>query len=348
MTATLGVFPVSSSTLTVAGCGWAINQKFNKVPQNTMPSALAQFGSDIHNVLDAINKQRIPVDDNMMDILIAKYVTSDFEKIRQHSVSYLDYFPIKDVLASELKLGLDKDLKPCDFNDAIYRGIIDVILNEDDGITICDHKSGFAVFPSDTPQNRFYAWLVNRHFPNKYNSIGMAIHFVRAKEIRYSTRRIFNFANLERSIVASAARAWNTPIDAPPSPGKQCTFCNWANTCPAVSDGRIMITTQEQAIKTAEECIVLDRRLGEARTKLKLWAEINGNVLIDDGKFSYGFQKAASYSADVDEVLKKLEEFPSLRANISVSKPKNLLEHPANLNITKHTKTSFKGLEVKK
>ena len=347
-----GKFPVSPSTLIVAGCPEALRKKKEGVPPDTGGSDLAQFGRDAHAIFDAINKYRAPMNDSVLDEIITEFATADFEYLRRMALKYISVFPMRFIQASELKLALDINLKPCGFHDdeARFRGIIDILTGEHGHrrITVIDHKTGFAVYNPDTEQNRFYAWLVYRNFPDRYDSIGMGINFMRYGQLRYSNRDITNFDNLERSIVAQAEKVWRTPKDAPACAGKQCQFCNWPISCSLVQSGEISrITTPEMATIMAGETLVLERRLKEMKTKLRVWANIHGTVPVGD-TWEYSFKSKPEISFDMDDLRDKVAEYPSLLDSLKVNKRRtdDLLEHPANIKFLETVNTRFQGRKV--
>jgi len=82
--------------------------------------------------------------------------------------------PILDVLKDipgeklcEYKMGLTKDLEPCDFfsEDVWFRGVADLLVINNDLAHIVDYKTGKSAKYADTKQLELMALAVFKHFP---------------------------------------------------------------------------------------------------------------------------------------------------------------------------------------
>jgi hypothetical protein len=334
------IFPVSASSLNYVTCPRAINMKRQGIPAE-VPSDddLLLFGVDIHAIFDAINRHRGPLrlDDSQLDAIIANNI-SDPESInalRYTAIRYIETFPISQIVFSEVNLAVDKNGYPCDYDapEAMIRGRIDVVLDSADGShrIILDHKSGWAVYDANTFQNRLYAYLWKKNFPET-QELGLAIHFSRKNVIKYSDRMVTNFVAVEKEVMIAAKKAWDTPESSDPCPGKACQYCNWCMSCPAVKDGIVMLVDPAQATQFAKEVVVLERRMSTIKKQLKAYIERFGNIDIDDAMY-YGVELGDKYTVKVQEVLDKLSQFPSLIEYISIVDVAGLVDHPANLDI---------------
>ncbi len=360
MTAVIGKFPVSATMLERVGCPRATVLKAQKAPREILADAdNMQIGIDMHAIIDWINQHRFEdLSEGQIDEALRDLGTGHFEELRRMALNYYNsrYFPIRDIVQSEISLALDENYNPIDYDDprAMIRGRIDCIIKTArDGYVIVDHKTSYAPYSADTFQNRFYAWLMHKCYEDHpdWQSIQTALSFPRLKILRYAERRVNEWGNLERSIRAMIEKAWNTPIDGPPFPGKWCQYCDWCMTCPAVNvEGQLgLITSYEEAQKYAEELTVLDRRFSEVQTRLKAWVTDNGKikpnetspVSIGDGEKVWGFKLSRQYSVNKDEVLAKMVEYPDLSDHISIIKTKQLVGHPACLDIKDRSVPKF-------
>jgi CRISPR/Cas system-associated exonuclease Cas4 (RecB family) len=68
----------------------------------------------------------------------------------------------------EFKMGLTKNLTPCDFfdKDVWWRGIADLIVMQDDRAWVVDYKTGKSSKYADTKQLELMALAIFKHFPN--------------------------------------------------------------------------------------------------------------------------------------------------------------------------------------
>ena len=85
----------------------------------------------------------------------------------------------------EYKMGLTKDLEPCDFfsNDVWWRGIADlIVLNEEKGMAfVVDYKTGKSSRYADTKQLEILSLALFKHFP-KVKRVKAGLLFVVAND----------------------------------------------------------------------------------------------------------------------------------------------------------------------
>lgn len=128
----------------------------------------------------------------------------------------------------ELELAVRKDLSPCGFSDpdAWWRGIIDLIVINDNRAWMVDYKTGKSARYADTKQLDLMAGAVFAHFPNVL-AIKSSLMFVVSGELiakkhvlteRDQYMSVFNeqVENLEASLENGV---WN------PKPGPLCGWC---------------------------------------------------------------------------------------------------------------------------
>jgi len=353
---TIGKISISPSTIKVAACPFALNCKVNGVPPDGRDSSLAQFGKAMHSINHSINIFKGRIDDNALDRIISENACQNVEFMRFLALEYMRYFPVKKVIASEMKMALDSNLRPCAWDDATYRGIVDALTVdkllsggfETTQLTIWDHKAGWAMYNPVTMQTMFYAWLVYRTFNYKFDSIKLAMHFPRYREMRIGDKTFFpsNMPNIERSMLAIAQQVWNTPVDGPAIPGAQCANCNWLSRCPVPDEYISEIQTEEDAKTIAGMVRVMDVQSKELKGKLKRWVKRNGPVVLRDHKWTWGPVESTSFSADAEELLTLSKEWKGLRAYLKVDEAKSLLGHGSGLTIDSTTKLSNKGHEM--
>lgn len=354
---TIGKIPISPSTVGVAACPFALNCKVRDIPADGRDPELSQFGSSMHGIFHGINTAKT-MNDEVLDSIVATYGSQNMEHMRHLALKYMGYFPIKKVIASELHLAIDSNLKPCAWDAGVYRGIIDAILFdvvEMDGypgmfareITICDHKAGWALQNPTTLQTLFYLWLVWRSFDFAFDSVRLMKHFPRYKEIRISKRTYVesDMPNIERTMLAAAQQVWNTPIDGMAIPGAQCDNCNWISQCPVPDDELAVIIDEEDAIKVASKIRVMEVMMKDLKKQLKGWAEIKGPVTLYDHEYCYGPVTSTSYRVDPAELLNKRSKWNDLDDYLSVNNAdaKALLDHPAGVHVDIGTKATFRG-----
>lgn len=345
------MFPVSASTLNYVSCGRAINCKRNRVPAEVFSDdELLVFGVDIHNIFNELNRHVGHVDDNLIDEILAKHFQNieDIADLRKMAIRYVEQFPINQVAQSEINLAVDANGDPVPYEspEAMIRGRIDVVLRDEAGNTILiDHKSGYAVFNPDTFQNRMYAYLWKKNFPQTEKLI-VGIHFSRKNQIKLAPP-ITDWAFIEHDVMVAVHKAWNTPEDAPPAPGKPCDYCQWVMSCPAgaVREGKAVITSPEDATSIAQQVHVMDVKMKELKKLLRAYVARYGSVDIDETK-CYGFKENRKFSADLDLVLSKLPEYPSLRSVLSVD-AKRLVDHPAEIPVEITAGASVLGVRNK-
>lgn len=213
------IFPVSSSRLDAAACGFALAHLYK---HHTDPGVVWEslvFGSDIHTILDVIVKirQADPSAPIRINELVTEHISPRIAHRCHEMIAMLDQFvtylsgdfsriqPSK-VVGSELKLAVDRNLKPCGYDDiicanghvtpngmprrgqawpvcscgaetraqAIFRGLIDILeLHQDSAgpfAVVTDHKSQGNILDREELYQHFqligYAWLVWLHYPH--------------------------------------------------------------------------------------------------------------------------------------------------------------------------------------
>jgi hypothetical protein len=345
----IGPFPVSASSLDRVACPLAMLHKAQRDPAEIFSdNDLSQFGRDVHAIFDFLNRQQDEaVVDDMIDDAMRNVVSTNHETVRWMAMMYSSYFPMKYIKQSEVKLALDVNFKPVGFDDpaAVIRSVIDVLLQKDEILYVCDHKTSWRVYsPDDFFQLKFYIWMLHKHFPN-ITKIGSVLHFPRKKHLEWGNKVYSDFTALDRVMRSVVERAWMTPVDGKACSGKWCQYCPWPVSCPLVQKGPApMIYDLEEAKRTASELAVLEVRRKDLQKRLKTWVTDNGKTPIEigEGSMYYGFGETVRYVFDIDDFLSKLEEWPDLKKHLSIVKSKALFGHPAGFEgLTKKITTPF-------
>jgi hypothetical protein len=133
----------------------------------------------------------------------------------------------------EFRLGLTEDLEPCDFfaKDVWWRGIADLIIQEDESVArTIDYKTGKPDY-ADTKQLEILSLAIFKHFPKvKIIKCGLlfVVHprFIPAEYTREKEEELWKYwkAELHRMKMMYQLEVWN--------PTKNFTCKNW---CPVTS-----------------------------------------------------------------------------------------------------------------
>jgi hypothetical protein len=354
---TIGVIPLSPSTIKVAACPFALYCKVMKIPEDGRDPELSQYGKAAHSIYDMINRYNKTIDDAVIDSIISKGgIPHEMKWMRMLATNYIRDFPIDRVILSEQKLGLDINLKPCPFGSATYRGIIDTVLKDDAvnwmdavtrEITIMDHKAGWKLQKPECMQLEFYAWVFARNFPMSFDTLKLGMHFPRKNLIRIG-KYIYTWDDIdkiERSFLATAKRIWESPLHGPAIPGSQCANCNWISRCPVPDNQKTEIYTERQAQELAGQIRVLDLRMKDMKRKLRSFIKRNNDapVVLRDYNYAFGPMDQQTFEVDPHELLSKLDDHKDLIDHISVKEARELIGHESGIHVEEGIKSVYKG-----
>jgi hypothetical protein len=183
-----------------------ILKKFAKQPTQQMT-----YGTEVHKACEdyvgegiplAKNYERFkPVLDSLMEISGTRYV--------------------------EYEMALGKDKQPCDFNDENrwVRGIVDLLIVDEDTAFIVDYKTGSNKYP-DVKQLKLMALMTFQHFPGVQNIRAGLLFVMHSSFINESYKRTeidklwgsFH-GDLERLKLSYETNAWM------PNPTPLCGWC---------------------------------------------------------------------------------------------------------------------------
>jgi len=138
-----------------------------------------------------------------------------------YTKSYLDTLrSLPGTKHCEYKMGLTKDLHPCEFfsPDVWCRGVADLlVINEETGVArVIDYKTGKSAKYADTAQLELMALMVFKHFP-KIRKVKGGLLFVIANDFRKDTYDLSQehtywrnwFNDIRRLENAYATGVWN-------------------------------------------------------------------------------------------------------------------------------------------
>ena len=118
----------------------------------------------------------------------------------------------------ERKMGLTRELKPCDFfsKDVWWRGIVDLLILDGDLAWVVDYKTGKSAKYADKGQLELMALATFKHFPT-IKTIRAGLLFVVSKDLVKATYRIDEepvlwdkwFADYARMETAFKVDVWN-------------------------------------------------------------------------------------------------------------------------------------------
>jgi len=246
----------------------------------------------------------------------------------------------KHYYGHEEKLALDDEFEECDWSDASYRGILDVIDINGTHCTVTDWKSQPHIISRtdlDNPlaygvpeQLTNYCWLASKVYP--YLETFSARIFYNRYGFYDETKRtpedldLFEQALLIKEEKISEIDSWD------PIPGKHCQYCDFIHMCPLANDLSIennQIISQEQAVQAAQRITVMDSLSKGLKEKLKDYVDANDEVRIGEN-WVYGFCKKESRTWPADKVQEVLEEFEGHSlgdiANVDSRKMQKLLK----------------------
>lgn len=353
---TIGQISISPSTLKVADCPFALYCKVAGVPPDGRNPELSQYGKAQHSIFDQINRWHGVIDDLVIDKIVASSGAQDIRWMRQSALDYVKYFPLDRVLASEQKLGLDINLRPCPFEDAVWRGIVDAVLYDDyenwmgsvmRTIDVTDHKAGWKLQNPECMQTEFYLWVLARTYPMAFDAARLSMHFPRYKIFRHGKYlyKQHDIDRIERAMITATRKVWETPLNGPAIPGAQCANCNWISRCPVPDVEMTEIHSELQAQELAGQIRVLDIRMREMKRKLRNFISRNNNepVILKDHRYQFGPMDQATYEADPMEIIEKMDEWATLRSHLKVDSPADLIGHPSGINVEQGIKQVYKG-----
>jgi hypothetical protein len=268
----------------------------------------------------------------------------------------------------EEKISIDDEYDECAWEDASYRGIIDLTEVRGSHCIVWDWKSQPHIVSQseiDLPlgndmaeQMTHYCWMLWKLYPH-LRTWTVRVWYLRYGFYMETSRTVDDLIAFENALMIkekkiSEIENWD------PQPGRHCQYCDYIQLCPIAQDlspGNSEVITQEQAVLAAQRATVYEALTKQLKAKLKIYVNHNDDVRIGDN-WTYGYKHKESVEWDpkaAEETLRGHNRELSEVANVNVKKMKKALkkfehEEPmlaaelVDLCKTKH-KTEFKGFQ---
>lgn len=268
----------------------------------------------------------------------------------------------------EDRIALNDEFDECDWDQASYRGILD--LNQISGThcIVTDWKSqphivaqseiDVTIGNAIAEQMTMYCWLAWKMYPH-LKTFSVRIWYLRYGFYMETGRNVEQLAEYENVLMIKEKKIaemdnWN------PIPGRHCQYCDFIHLCPIAKDlspSNPEIITQEQATLAAQRITVMEALTKDLKGKLKVYVNHNDEVRIGEN-WRFGYAKRESVTWDPVEAAGVLEDHDhelSEVANVDVKKMKKLMKSAAHENVVlegqlqdiqkpKHS-TEFKGYQ---
>lgn len=213
---------------------------------------------------------------------------------------------IRKVHSAEMEIAVDKDWKPCRYDDpdAFVRGKIDRIDIDDEGnIKIVDYKSGYRITGiADSWQVKLYARLALAHFPEAA-TIDVELAFFRHRSLRSGRLGAPEMISAQDWIEAigkdmeKAAKTGNYPA----RPGAACRGCAAFSICPARATTVKPVPPEDEAaaVNLVQRLILIEREKKEIMESVIPWIDQYGNVEVNDMVLGYVKEQRLEFSVPI-------------------------------------------------
>jgi len=293
-------------------------------------------------------KQEIAeIEDGMLREALQKYLP---QRIVSEAGLVMDWLRLwrdrwklpKNIHGVEEKIALNDEYDECEWDNASYRGIIDVNQITNDHCIITDYKSQPHIIPESelaqafgsdiAEQFTFYAWLTWKMYPY-LKTFTVRLWYLRYGFYQEASRTLEDLVLFEHALLLKEKKI--SEIDNwDPQPGKHCQYCEYIHLCPIAQDlspNNPEVITQEQAVLAAQRLVVFDALSKDLKAKLKHYVNHNDNVVIGDNYvFGYHHKKSTIWDpAEAEEVLLEHNRRLSEVANVDARKMKKLIKTAA-------------------
>lgn len=216
------------------------------------------------------------------------------------------------VIGVEERIALDDDYDACEWSDASYRGILDLLEMDDDTAVITDWKSQFNILSASDLQTHepttFYSWLVWKQYPYIKRFI-TKIWYLRYGYYSVAERNVEELELFEDNLLMHERKIL-TLDNIDPVPGVQCSMCDYILDCPLAIDlspDNENIVGQEQAVLAAQRLTVMEALVKTTKAKLKEYVDANDEILTANN-WVYGYKAGTTEEWEAEEVLPVLEK----------------------------------------
>jgi len=229
-----------------------------------------EFGSKVHEGIEAMLKfQPVPVFDPEESELAKSMINQ--------AIDWVGSKPVQ----TELRFALGEDLEPINWEEGGLRGVVDLLIEEEEGSEILDWKTGHVA--PDKTQIMIYALAMKKmgyritkasYFMLRFNRI--VDYFVDdfvLNETEIWLREMINKINKEKKFL--------------PTPSRECMYCSFVEDCPVSSVENVL--SDEDAKKLLDDIEILKQKEKRKTEKLKEYVKRTGRNLLHKGK-EYGIK----------------------------------------------------------
>ena len=316
---------ISNHRIQLFRCPWLFYQMvFRKFKELKNPAA--EKGTWAHTFLEKYVKHLLDTGENQdtvygealfNELWIANPMPPEFkQELFDITVGYINAarFDIEKVVDPEISVNLDWGLNQLNntFDESVWlRAKIDLLSfygENNEHAIVDDYKSSWRMIPEtelrDDTQALIYAWLVFQTCKS-VETVKVRFRWIRFKR---STETIFSKCHVDHiegllrdisnqieyrgSLNETPEKAW------PPVPGEVCTYCPVQ--CPIarkLADTDQIVTSFDQAIRLAQEYIVLDKAYDQRKKLLKLWIDENGPINVGGKAIGYVAEVRKTYDS---------------------------------------------------
>lgn len=274
----------------VLSCGSAVHDCLRDYALECYKAKTTQLFSDWEKIcLKALKKHPLsPSDEVTVLEAVKEYVEAN-------------QIELDGLAGVEEEVALSKTFKPCKWDTAFFRGIIDKLYIRNDVCKISDYKTGFDMSPNPF-QLEVYAWMVSKLYPE------MEYFQVELDFTRFSVKKSWDILKkdipaIERKIM-SKIEAIEEDEKFEPRVSSKCEFCPYWRRCPAVKKGHEVVgcTTDKSAIELMKSIVTLQKVLSERKEILKDFVNTSGKkIFLED--LVAEFRKTTTVSWDAPSLL---------------------------------------------
>jgi hypothetical protein len=284
-----------------------------------IPSDALILGSAVHEIAAIYDKhcmaQSVPTDITAAPEMFKAFMAErpDLVGFRAEIKTIFDGYVQSHTIEPSLK-AVEKWLAVADLS---FRGRLDQLYHDADAtIThrIRDRKTDGQIRSQADVDSDFQlstqALLVARCY--HVQEVAVEMDFLRYPGvIRRSVRTAEQIAETEEDVRARIAHI-RAATEFPFTPGAHCAWCGHTADCPKLKEAReskkqILVVSREDAMRSSEEMVLLDARLGQIKDALKPWCSVNGNLEING--LAIGHQRVESYDYPAENVESVLADF---------------------------------------
>lgn len=315
----------SYSFLTKANCPRLLRKNYIEKPPEKTVRVAAERGKAAHRVAEELTThvldEGMDVQDIHDELLVESVerhtpyvISSEIGDILEWLKLWRDRFVLRRhelVEGVEAKLSIDDAYDECTFDEASYRGVLDLFFLDRDHAIVYDWKSQPNILgQGDLDKQRqftFYCWLIWKIYPHITRFTAYLWYF-RYGFAQATTRTIDDLTTFEDFLILrerkiSEIESWD------PIAGKHCGYCDYMHDCPLALDlspDNPRIINQDQAVLAAQRITVMEALTKALKDGLKTYVKKNDEIMMED-RWVYGYKPGTSIFWKLPEVLPVLE-----------------------------------------